>query len=522
MTNAIIYIRVSDPSQIDNISFQVQREACEKYAKEQEWKIIKEFKEEGESAKLADRTKLKELIEYCRVNKGKIQVCLVYKIDRFARNQVDHYAIKARLLEYGISLRSATEPVDDTPIGKVIEGLFAAVAQLDNDIKSQRVKAAMKNWVLNGRWVWGAKFGYLNKKDATDHAINPIDSIKGPIVTELFEKFSTGLYTYNNLADELDKRGIKGKLGGKIHPQNIERILTDKFYIGIIELYGEEVKGLFHEPLTDETTYYKCQAVIAKRSNNTNKPRHTENEDFFLRGLLLCPDCGKKMTAAWCAGRSNKHPYYYCKQNGCPLKSKSYKRKDIEDDFLNLLTMIKPKDESLSLFKEVFLRFYEKRLNELEGDSLRIKAELENLEKEKKRIIEMGKKNQLTEEEYNEEISQVRDKIALANLNLNESKTDISEVELCLNYGQNFIRTAALVWFDAPPLWKIKYQTMIFPNGVKYAFDEISNHDLALPFRLNRQFEESKNDSVAGAGVEPTSGDYEPPEMPFLYPAIYV
>lgn len=118
MTNAIIYIRVSDPSQIDNISFQVQREACEKFAAEQGWKIIKEFKEEGESAKLADRTKLKELIEYCRLNKGKVQVCLVYKIDRFARNQVDHYAIKARLLEYGVSLRSATEPVDDTPIGR--------------------------------------------------------------------------------------------------------------------------------------------------------------------------------------------------------------------------------------------------------------------------------------------------------------------------------------------------------------------------------------------------------------------
>ena len=57
MTDAIIYIRVSAPSKIDNISFQVQREACQKYADDNGWKIIKEFKEEGESAKLADRTK---------------------------------------------------------------------------------------------------------------------------------------------------------------------------------------------------------------------------------------------------------------------------------------------------------------------------------------------------------------------------------------------------------------------------------------------------------------------------------
>lgn len=94
----------------------------------------------------------------------------------------------------------------------------------------------MKNWVLNGRWVWGAKFGYKNEKDSTDHAINPHDPIKGPIVTEIFKKFSTGMYTYKNLADELNKRGIRGKKGKKIHPQLIRKILADKFYIGVMEM----------------------------------------------------------------------------------------------------------------------------------------------------------------------------------------------------------------------------------------------------------------------------------------------
>ena len=250
--NTVIYLRVSDPKQISNISFKVQLETCEKIAKENGWKVVKVFKEEGESAKFADRTELKELIEYCRTHKGQVQVCLVYKVDRFARNQVDHYAIKARLLEYGVSLRSATEPIDDSAIGKVVEGLFAAVAQLDNDIKSQRVTEAMKNWVLNGRWVWGAKFGYLNKKDATDHAINPPDPDKAKYAIEIFKKFSTGLYTYKAIADDLNKHGIVGRRGGKIHAQTIRKIIDDKFYIGIIEMYGKEIKGSFHKPLIDE------------------------------------------------------------------------------------------------------------------------------------------------------------------------------------------------------------------------------------------------------------------------------
>ena len=253
MINAIVYIRVSDPSQIDNISFDTQTASCEKYAKEQGWKVTKIFKEEGESAKAADRTKLKELMEYCRINKGKVQLCLVYKLDRFARNQMDHYAIKARLLEYGVSLRSATEPVDDTPIGIVIEGLFAAVAQLDNDIKSQRVKEAMRNWVLKGKWVWGAKPGYINQKDATDHALTLLDPQKAPAITELFTKYSTGHYTFKNLADELNERRLFGKKGKQIHPPVIQRILRDKFYIGIIDMYDQEIKGM-HQPLIDEYT----------------------------------------------------------------------------------------------------------------------------------------------------------------------------------------------------------------------------------------------------------------------------
>lgn len=502
MINAIIYIRVSDPSQIDNISFQVQTASCEKYAKEQGWKVIKIFKEEGESAKFADRTKLKELIEYCRVNKGKVNVCLVYKIDRFARNQVDHYAIKARLLEYGVSVRSATEPVDDTPIGKVIEGLFAAVAQLDNDLKSERVREAMKSWVMKGRWVWGAKFGYLNKKDATDHAIIPIDPIKGPIVAELFKKFSTAQYTYKALADELKQRRITGKQGKPIHPQGIQKMLKDKFYIKIIEMYGEEIEG-FHDALTDPNTFYKCQEIIAKRSHKVTNKRETESIDFPLRGRLLCPECGEEMTAAWCAGRNQKYPYYYCIKKGCAKKSKSYKRSDVHNDFFDLLGYVKPNDDCIELFKEMFIKVYRQRVQELEGDTLRIKAEVQGLESEKTRIIEMGKKRLLTDEEFNKELSEIRDKLAVAQLTYNETRTDEAEINVCLAYAQNFVRTANQVWFDAPSALKIKLQGMIFPTGVKYDFDSVSNRDLSLPFKLNRDFAEHQSLNVSWQGFEP-------------------
>lgn len=504
MTNVITYIRVSDPSQIENISFDVQRNSCKKYADDNKWKIVKEFKEEGESAKVADRTKLKELIEYCRVNKGKIQVCLVYKLDRFARNQMDHYAIKARLLEYGVHVRSATEPVDDTPIGKVIEGLFAAVAQLDNDLKSERVKEAMKNWILKGRWVWGAKFGYLNEKDSTDHAIINLDPIKGPVATELFQRYSTGHYTFKNLSDWLNNdKQLRGKKGKKFRPQFVQKLLKDKFYLGLIEMYGQEIKG-FHQPLIDQGTFYKCQEVMIKRSNHSNKKRTTESVDFPMRRFLLCPDCNRKLTAAWCKGRSKKYPKYYCVTKDCRLKGKTYDREDVHNSFHRLLKEIKPSNDFSELFQEMFIKVYRKRILELEGDTIRLKAEVEALEAEKSRIIQMAMKQIIDDEDAKKEISEIKDRLALAKLGLHETKSDEEEINVCLAYAQNFIQTIDQIWFDAPSLLKIKLQSMIFPKGLSYPFGGISNRNLALPFELNRQFAELKSSNVTPVGIEPT------------------
>lgn len=503
MVNAITYIRVSDPSQIDNISFDVQRNSCKKYADDNKWKIAKEFREEGESAKFADRTKLKELIEYCRVNKGKVQVCIVYKLDRFARNQVDHWAIKARLQEYGVSVRSATEQIDETAMGKAFEGMLAVMAQLDNDLKSQRVKDAMRNWIMKGRWVWGAKFGYVNEKDATDHAIINIDPDKGPIMTELFQRYSTGQYTFKNLADWLsNEKRLRGKKGKKLLPQFVQKTLKDKFYIGIIEMYDQEIKGM-HKPLIDEHTFYKCQEVMINRSNHSNNKRSTESIDFPMRRFILCPECNEKMTAAWCKGRSKRYPKYYCVTKGCQLRGKTYSREDIHNAFFELLKEIKPSEDATGLFKEMFIRVYKKRITELEGDKIRITGEIQELEAEIAQTIQLARKQVITEDEAKKALDPLRDRMAILKLGLNETTTDNEEINVCIAYAQNFIRTASQVWFDAPPLLKIKLQSMIFPKGLRYPFEVISNHNLALPFELNRQFADTRSLNVIRQGLEP-------------------
>jgi DNA invertase Pin-like site-specific DNA recombinase len=55
----------------------------------------------------------------------------VYNLTRFAREKYDHFALRAHLKSLGISLRSATEPIDDTSTGKLMEGVLASFAQFD-------------------------------------------------------------------------------------------------------------------------------------------------------------------------------------------------------------------------------------------------------------------------------------------------------------------------------------------------------------------------------------------------------
>lgn len=138
---AVIYCRVSSKDQVQNLSLPTQERACIEFCQRNGHEVVKIFVEQGESAKTADRTELTNLLTYCREHKGKIHAVVVYALSRFARESYSHHALRYMLSSWGITLRSATEPIDDSPIGKFLESALAGVAQLDNDIRSERTVA---------------------------------------------------------------------------------------------------------------------------------------------------------------------------------------------------------------------------------------------------------------------------------------------------------------------------------------------------------------------------------------------
>ena len=154
MIGAVIYVRVSTKEQTENLSLPTQLRACEEYCRREGYEVLERFKEEGESAKTTDRTELQKLLKFCRTHKGKVHFVIVYNLTRFAREKYDHFALRAFLKSLGISLRSATEPIDDTSTGKLMEGVLAAFAQFDNDVRSERTRAGMRAALEQGRWTF--------------------------------------------------------------------------------------------------------------------------------------------------------------------------------------------------------------------------------------------------------------------------------------------------------------------------------------------------------------------------------
>ena len=168
MVGAVIYVRVSTKEQTENLSLPTQLRACEEYCHRQGYEVLERFHEEGESAKSTDRSQLQNLLTFCRLNKGRVHFVVVFNLTRFARDKYDHFALCSHLQSLGISLRSATEPIDDTSTGKLMEGVLAAFAQLDNDVRSDRTRAGMKAALeLTWRVSWRSQNGFCRARQTS-------------------------------------------------------------------------------------------------------------------------------------------------------------------------------------------------------------------------------------------------------------------------------------------------------------------------------------------------------------------
>lgn len=504
---AIIYIRVSSSKQVDNESLEVQEKACRQYAENLGATIVKVFREEGESAKAADRTQLINLLEYCRHNKGKINILIVWKVDRFARNSSDHYAIRAKLLENGVVLHSATEPLSDDPLGKAMEGMLAMFAEFDNGIRSQRATENMKNAFKSGRWMWIAPLGYLNDKLINGYKEVIPDPDRYEIVKSGLKEFAKGLILEKDLVDYYNSRGLKSREGKEISATLVAKILTDKFYSGtmVSNKWGLEIIGNY-EPMISVEEYRQIQNILRRDNQGLYVPHEANNEAFPLRGDIRCPECGRPLTASFSKGRSKKYGYYFCINKLCVSKNRTLKVTDTHKAFVNHLKHITPKQECLDLFKDIILDVWDEEYQSIQSQNESVTKQLKTLEKEHQDIYKLAKKGIFDEKTIKEDLAKVESKILAITTQLNDGLTDKYELGTIIEAGVKFMKNPFGTWNSVRLDNKQRIQKMIFPKGL--VFDEINGFrtsTLSLPFEVLQGACIKNNALVPPTGIEPVS-----------------
>ena len=398
--NGVIYCRVSSKEQIQGTSLRSQELACREYAQSHKIKVLKTFIDEGESAKFADRTQLVELLDFCRGQKGKVGVLLVWKLDRFARNVTDHFNVKATLMKYGVRIMSVTEPIDSNPEGKLMETILAGFAQFDNDIRAVRTVQGMRRKLQEGIFPWRPPLGYAppsrnsEKKTEPDRPVQPVFGL----LQKAWQELATGAYTKAEIGRLLASWGVVSDKGRPLAPETLDHIFRNPYYAGILvdPWSADEYEGK-HVAMVSRVKFGRVQQILERR--NRSVPHRKVRPEFPLRGTVRCPSCQHYLTGSFSRGRSKHYPYYRCANKACQKRDKSYATSVVLAEYLTFLADAAPDPSYVSKLGNYVLQTADdlERTHKAKRDRLR--GGLRKLDSELQELIHLRTKHVITDEE---------------------------------------------------------------------------------------------------------------------------
>ncbi len=465
---ALAYLRISDKKQIKGESVENQREAIKNYAKAHGIRIIEFFYDEAKSGKNTERDELQRLLKTALKYKGKIDFVLVYKMNRASRD-LDSYVMGVRsvLAAKGIKVKSVTEHFDDTPMGHFIENLHVMVGQLDNENKRETVLDNMTRIAKQGWWQHGPVqcFDKINMdvgEDKTRPSLKP--NSMAEIGTKVLLRYARGDITQAELTRFAEKEGFRSVNGQILRQEAIKRFLKRPENAGFVhdKFTNFELVDGKHDGLIDKETYWQIQKLLGMKQKDyllDVKHRQT-NEKYPLRKFLRCPHCQTILTSS----APKNSPRYYCRKcRGVP----SLATRIVHEKFVDLLHVIQPTPRTLKLYKEILRRQAIKELSHTDTDIAEIRRKLDALAEERTKVLRKFTMDQLGESDKDLLIGALdTEKLALVEeLSALEAQQTIQETNI--EYALNFMGNVAKVWADAPLELKIKFQNLIFPEGLE-------------------------------------------------------
>jgi DNA invertase Pin-like site-specific DNA recombinase len=494
---AVIYTRVSDPSQIENNSLETQEISCKKSAESQGYTIVKIFREEGVSAKhVQTRPQLKELLSFCSKKSNRISVVYVYKFDRFSRNMEEGLAAISVLAKYDISVLSIMEKTDDSAMGRAMRNIMLTLGQLDNELKGERVKDNMQAVFRKGLWPFKVPVGYKRKYNTKEQnkGIPPLqDPNLAPIITKMFQDAATGIYGKSQLAKMMNLQGFADHYRVKADHKIVKEILEKGFYYGRMYApkWDEHVVGL-HEPLIDEETWQRAyQCLILKK-----KGYHHQDSDLYpLKGVLQCEYCNHVMTSSPSRGRNGIVHYYECKYKGCgKLRINAEKAHEY---FKDLLTKIQPTDRVIKLFEHMVFSEWDTMIDQSKKTADKIDQKIVKLKEELVSIRKAKDDKIYTLEQAREEADRVQQDIVVLGIEKSEIRIEQYNTELVREFTEKFLRNLVFLWENLDLSKRQAFLQKVFLGQILCTKDKnIRTIELSPSFKLLQALSDQNGEKV--------------------------
>ncbi|NRD63940.1 recombinase family protein [Corallococcus exiguus] len=294
-------------------SLDAQRESCVSYVQRQPgWALVDEsYDDGGFTGANMERPAFQRLMQ--DVDAGRVDVVVVYKVDRLSRSLLDFAKVMERLNTAGASFVSVTQNFSTADaMGRLTLNMLMSFAEFEREMISERTRDKVAAARRKGLWTGGrAPLGY----DVKDKRL-VVNEYEAVVVGEAFELYLQHQQA-STVARLLNETGRKTKRyearSGATRAarawttQDVLRLLRSPLYAGFVP-YGDETHPGEHPAIVDGATFHRVQDML----EGPGLQYHGRNPDYVLRGLLRCGLCCEAMTPGSTRKGTREYRYYRC------------------------------------------------------------------------------------------------------------------------------------------------------------------------------------------------------------------
>ena len=293
-------------------SLDAQREACAAYIKKQPgWSLLADLYDDGGfTGANIERPAFQRLLT--DIDARRIDVVVVYKVDRLSRSLLDFAKLMERFSRSGASFVSVTQNFSTADaMGRLTLNMLMSFAEFEREMIGERTRDKIAAARRKGKWTGGPiPLGYTVKDKRL-----LVDEAEAVLVREIFTLYleQRSALAVARILNERRPASTEGdgdtRASRPWTNADVLRLIRTPIYAGYIRSHGELYDGE-HEAVVDRETFARAQALLDGNSRKMNDP--SRNPNYILRGLLRCACCGSAFTPASSRRGRTVYRYYRC------------------------------------------------------------------------------------------------------------------------------------------------------------------------------------------------------------------